>query len=347
MRTQSTQNWTCSIGRGISLATARGGQIHGTMSSRMSEQVRRSFLIAGTVVHRSTTVAGAVNVILDSVDTLVSDMGSPATTYGFITELLSLVRSKPSTFPTQILLNQRLDHDIDPSRLILHVNSPSPILPLLTQTTLSNSLTHIRAHPPEILTHLATAYLTPPPPASPATKFWSVFIPFSEREYEIDRLVFGRGGEGRAGATKGEAVIEILVRGHSDGGRRRGIDRVLEGWSATLGPCELSELETLKSVWTPATVQVIPPRSSLQSPHRSCSYQVAPDPTQNLPFNLNLTPSQQQSRASLPLPYAHEGERSPSAPLPLYRRPLPELKFFCRRALRKLCAGIFPHSLRA
>lgn len=33
-----------------------------------------------------------------------------------------------------------------------------------------------------------------------------------------------------------------------------------------------------------------------------------PDPTQNLSFNLNLTSSQQQSRAQVPLPYAHEGE---------------------------------------
>ena len=31
------------------------------------------------------------------------------------------------------------------------------------------------------------------------------------------------------------------------------------------------------------------------------------DPTQNVPFNLNLTPSQRESRAQVPLPYAHEG----------------------------------------
>ena len=39
----------------------------------------------------------------------------------------------------------------------------------------------------------------------------------------------------------------------------------------------------------------------------SSSAQSAPDPTQNLPFNLSLTSSQQESRASVPLPYAHEG----------------------------------------
>ncbi len=32
-----------------------------------------------------------------------------------------------------------------------------------------------------------------------------------------------------------------------------------------------------------------------------------PDPTKNVSFNLNLTPEQQQSRAQVPLPYAHDG----------------------------------------
>src|SRR6266567_447956 len=36
-----------------------------------------------------------------------------------------------------------------------------------------------------------------------------------------------------------------------------------------------------------------------------------PDPTQNLPFNLSLTSSQQKSRAQVPLPYAHEGKVIP------------------------------------
>jgi elongator complex protein 5 len=35
--------------------------------------------------------------------------------------------------------------------------------------------------------------------------------------------------------------------------------------------------------------------------------QAISDPTQNLTFNLNLTPLQQQSRAVVPLPYAHQG----------------------------------------
>lgn len=41
---------------------------------------------------------------------------------------------------------------------------------------------------------------------------------------------------------------------------------------------------------------------------RSELYQPALDPTQNIPFNLSLTASQQESRARVPLPYAHEGK---------------------------------------
>ena len=33
----------------------------------------------------------------------------------------------------------------------------------------------------------------------------------------------------------------------------------------------------------------------------------AADPTTNLSFNLNLTPSQQAARAQVPLPYMHQG----------------------------------------
>ena len=40
---------------------------------------------------------------------------------------------------------------------------------------------------------------------------------------------------------------------------------------------------------------------------------MAPDPTQNVSFNLILTASQQQSRAQVPLPYAHEGNSAVQA----------------------------------
>ena len=108
---------------------------------------------------------------------------------------------------------------------------------------------HLTAHPSALLTHLSTAYLTPPPPLSTPEKFWGVFIPIAERPYESERLVFGPGGDGSAAQ---EFAAEVLVRGGADGsGRRRGVERVLEGWSpAAGGPCELRDLESLKTLWT-------------------------------------------------------------------------------------------------
>jgi elongator complex protein 5 len=38
-----------------------------------------------------------------------------------------------------------------------------------------------------------------------------------------------------------------------------------------------------------------------------CCQNPAADPTTNLSFSLNLTPSQQAARAQVPLPYAHQG----------------------------------------
>jgi elongator complex protein 5 len=108
---------------------------------------------------------------------------------------------------------------------------------------------HLTAHPPAIITHLSSAYSTPPPPAGPAEKFWSVFIPFSERKHESERLVYGPEGNGTsAGAWGGkdmrEFVVEILLRG----GSRRGVERTIEGWRGDV-PCDLSTLECLKSIW--------------------------------------------------------------------------------------------------
>jgi elongator complex protein 5 len=215
---------------------------------------------------------GSLNVIIDSVDTLTSDLGSTPKTYKFIRTLLGLLTARS-----------------EPSILVLHLQ-PSPLLELLTQISLSPTLMHLTAHPPAIITHIASAYLTHPPPAGSAEKFWSVFIPFSERTHESERLVYGLDGNGTStGAlvSKGmrEFVVEVIIRG----GSKRGVERTVEGWKGDL-PCELQALESLKSIWT-----------------RRKPEEARPDPTQNVSFNLNLTPSQEKSRAQVPLPYAHEG----------------------------------------
>ncbi|CDO75260.1 hypothetical protein BN946_scf184967.g13 [Trametes cinnabarina] len=227
--------------------------------------------------------SSSLNIVIDSVDTLLSDINSVSATTRILSELLSIVRTRGGT-----------------SRLIIHVLAPCPLLPILTQTRFSPSLTHLIAHPTALLTHIASAYLTLPPPLSPPEKFWGVFIPISERHYESEKLVYGSAGEG---SGLQDFVVEILVRGGADAtGRRRGVERELEGWSPALGgPCEVRELDSLKSLCSekPAT-----------------EMQIVPDPTQNLPFNLNLTQEQAKSRAQVPLPYAHEGKPPVQASMP-------------------------------
>ncbi|KAJ7254058.1 hypothetical protein B0H12DRAFT_569788 [Mycena haematopus] len=216
--------------------------------------------------------AGPLDFVIDSVDTLASDIGSISGTYEFLTELRSLVRARSS-----------------PSRLVVHVLSPSPLLPLLCQPGFSPSLTHVISHPPAVLVHMSTEYLTLPPPLSPEAKFWSIFLPVSERVYESERLIFGAEGEGTG--DDDELVIEIVVRGDGEGLRRRGVDRTLQGWSFARGPHPLSEMIALQSMYS-----------------RNTAERTVLDPTQNASFNLTLTASQQKNRAQVPLPYVHEGE---------------------------------------
>ncbi|KAJ6604707.1 hypothetical protein DFH09DRAFT_319061 [Mycena vulgaris] len=220
----------------------------------------------------SSATSGPLDFIIDSVDTLSSDIGSISETYKFLHDLMTLIRARSSA-----------------SRLIIHALSPSPLLPLLAQPGFSPSLTQVISHPASLLVHLSTEYLTPPPPLSPEAKFWAIFLPISERGEESERLVFGPGGEGAG--DDDELVIEVLVRGDGDGLRRRGVDRALHGWSLSRGPCPLAEIIALKSLYS-----------------RNVAEPTVVDPTQNVSFNLNLTPSQQNSRAQVPLPYAHEGK---------------------------------------
>ncbi|XP_006454383.1 hypothetical protein AGABI2DRAFT_182359 [Agaricus bisporus var. bisporus H97] len=110
-----------------------------------------------------------------------------------------------------------------------------------------------------------------PPPISPDVKFWSVFIPLSERTHEVDLLSFGPHGEGSGCGT--EIVMEILTRGNNSQSRKRVTERTLEGWDSIHSqPCAVSDLQAL----APLFLQ----KQAAES---------APDPTQNLPFNLNLS----------------------------------------------------------
>jgi hypothetical protein len=63
--------------------------------------------------------------------------------------------------------------------------------------------------------------------------------------------VYGIGGPG-SGSGNEESALEVVIRGPGIGsdGKRRGTERTIEGWSAAKGPCSLTELESLRSIWT-------------------------------------------------------------------------------------------------
>ncbi|KAF7320364.1 hypothetical protein MKEN_00821200 [Mycena kentingensis (nom. inval.)] len=222
----------------------------------------------------SNAAGGPLDVIIDSVDTLCSDIGSTSGTYQFFVEIYSLVRSRA-----------------DASRLILHVLAPSPLLPLLAQPSFSQTLTQGIGHPPALLTTLANEYLTPPPPLSPEPKFWGIFRPISERLSDIERIVFGSSGEGAC--NDDELVLELIVRGGGEADRRRGVERALHGFTLSRGLVPLQDITRLTVLINRATTEA-----------------VAADPTTNVSFNLNLTAAQVNSRAQVPLPYAHQEKQS-------------------------------------
>ncbi|KAG6336959.1 hypothetical protein ID866_2153 [Astraeus odoratus] len=224
--------------------------------------------------------SGTLSVVIDSVDTLASDIASDSQTFKFIKSLLA-----------------RLTSRTEPSVLVLHLLA-CPLLSLLTQTALSPTLTHIISHPSALIKHLATEYLTQPPPDGPAEKFWSVFIPISERVYDSQRLVYGPDGAGTSTGGEDDSkefVVELIVRGTSTEGRKRATERILDGWKGE-APEILEKLDSLKALFSRKKLDEKPP-----------------DPTQNVSFNLYLTPAQERSRGQVPLPYVHEGKSTSAA----------------------------------
>jgi len=107
-----------------------------------------------------------------------------------------------------------------------------------------------------------------------------------------------------------ETVVEVVVRSM---GSRKGVDRELAGWRESTGACRLEELTSLM----PCFVKQDPPLEDVRQVGnpRICPatlfdvvhFQIPSDPRQNLPFKLSLTTEQQESRAQVPLPYAHTG----------------------------------------
>jgi len=170
-----------------------------------------------------------VTVVIDSVDTLLSDVGSASV----VVTLLKKVKKRRG------------------AGLLLHVvqsYESRDLVAHLTQTSFSLSLVLHTAYPTSLLLHISTNYMTPPPPLSPDPKFWSVFLPISERQHDIDAIVYG--GSGSGSHVTDEFVVETITRGRQNGNRkRRAVERNLRGWKAPKGFCELKDLTQLGSLW--------------------------------------------------------------------------------------------------
>lgn len=168
-------------------------------------------------------------VIIDSLETLLSDMGSTSA----IVALLEKVRKRQNI------------------NLVLHVvqsHGSKDLVAHLSQTSFSPSLVLHTAYPTSLLLHISTNYMTPPPPLSSEPKFWSIFLPISERHPDIDAIVYG--GEGSGSHVTEELVIETIVRGGQNGSRkRRAVERSLRGWKSPNGFCELKDLAQLGGLW--------------------------------------------------------------------------------------------------
>ena len=168
-------------------------------------------------------------VVIDSLETLLSDMGSVSTA-------VTLLRKVKEWQNTDLILHVVQSHET--KDLIAH----------LSQTSFSPSLVMYTAYPASHLLHISTDYMTPPPPLSSEQKFWSVFLPISERQHDIDAAVYG--GEGSGSHVTEEFVVETIVRGGQNGSRRkRAIERNLRGWKPPNGFCGLKDLSRLEGLW--------------------------------------------------------------------------------------------------
>ncbi|TRM66167.1 hypothetical protein BD626DRAFT_486927 [Schizophyllum amplum] len=216
--------------------------------------------------------------VIDSLDSLQSDIGSISATSSFLTELCK--RS----------IRTDGDHTI-----VLHTtsSSTSPLLSSLLHSSLSHAknVAHIVAHSPALITHVAAEYGTPPPPLGHEDRFWGVWMPVSARQATIDLTV-----NADADLAADDTVVDILTRGAAS--RRKAIERRLEGW-ADGTPCEVTALRSLRRIFSEKK-RVIEETSTSGIP-----------PDMNVSFNLSLSEAQQRARAQVPLPYAHEGQPLP------------------------------------
>jgi elongator complex protein 5 len=177
-----------------------------------------------------------------------------------------------------------------PSRLVLLLPASSPLLSSLIPPTTSSTLTLLSPHPPQLLSYLSKAYLTPIE-ASP--KFWQI-LETAQSRHLTDDLSF-KGEAGLEVGQVGNMIIQTLVRKAAGGSK--GISRSLEAFS--LGAVKrVSDIMEIMPMNAPTPGSGSGPTGQPPKTHADL----------DLPFNLNLTDSQKAARMGVPLPYAHEGE---------------------------------------
>jgi elongator complex protein 5 len=68
------------------------------LAVKAGEYTDRSFHLSSSLNRSPPAPPGSLDIIIDSVDTLASDLGSPSQTYKFLFSLISLIRARPSKF---------------------------------------------------------------------------------------------------------------------------------------------------------------------------------------------------------------------------------------------------------
>ncbi|KAG9028133.1 hypothetical protein FRB95_006817 [Tulasnella sp. JGI-2019a] len=210
-----------------------------------------------------------LTVLVDSVDTLLDDIGSTSAVQRFLSDTLRSLSCLPG------------------SRLVLPIHASSALLPLIIPISFSQHLAVVTLYSPTRVRGVWEMYMVTP--NSDEARFWKLLqgsgpsdILSEEREWR-------------------EGVVKVFTRTGS--GKGSGTNTTLEGWAigedGLAVACRWDELVSLRGLT----------RSGTDAPNQVVSDEKQAKSSLNtLPFNLSLTESQQEAKAQVPLPYAHQGQ---------------------------------------
>ncbi|QRV85391.1 hypothetical protein RhiJN_13409 [Ceratobasidium sp. AG-Ba] len=247
---------------------------------------------------------GPTTVVIDSPDTLLSNLGSQSRTLDILARAFGHTAHQSN------------------SRLVLPIRSNSPLLePLLSTTfrpraaasgdsqpTTLHTLTHITLHPVTLFTHIIQNYhvsLPSPdtPPDTASARFWSVFLPVARRGTG-EQLILGdepdqpsttpHSYHQMASRDARTGIVEIVTRARAGG--QKGVRRVLRGWRTDSDKnmvcwCSWDEIAGLRLCLTEKSEVLGSAANAIDS----------------VSFNLQLSDAQHEARAKVPLPYVNDG----------------------------------------